>query len=283
VKWVSTEWLQEHLTDPDLMILDTQPNMHDYILEHIPGALYKNEGLFRAHGKRFPNAWLSSAAIREIFCSMGIRQDSPIVIYTGPGPLSACSAFIGDGLEQTMVAYSLARFGHNKVCILDGGLDKWKAEGRPLSKEFPSVRESDFTINLRREYFVEYNEFRALKDRDDVIVLDARPPNFYEGQGPWIRPGHIPGAVSLPWKGLMDEKNKKLLRPDEEIKTMLRERGVTRDKIIICTCGTGREATNEFLLFRYYMGYPQVRIYEGSFTEWTMYPDNPTVVGKNPR
>ncbi|MDD1676668.1 MAG: sulfurtransferase, partial [Methanomicrobiales archaeon] len=143
--------------------------------------------------------------------------------------------------------------------------------------------ESAFNVEVRREFYVEYNEFVALKDRDDVILLDARPMNFYEGQGPWIKPGHIPGAISLPWKGMMDEKNKKLLKPDEDLKKILREHGVTRDKIVICSCGTGREATNEFLLLKFYLGYPQVKIYEGSFTEWTMHPENPTVVGKNPR
>jgi thiosulfate/3-mercaptopyruvate sulfurtransferase len=81
----------------------------------------------------------------------------------------------------------------------------------------------------------------------------------------------------------MDEKNKRLLKPDEEIEAILDAKGVTRDRVIICSCGTGREATNEFLLFKWYLGYPKVRIYEGSFTEWSSYPDNPTVTGGSPR
>ena len=108
-----------------------------------------------------------------------------------------------------------------------------------------------------------------MKDRPDVILLDARPSPVYEGQGPWIKPGHIPGAVSLPWKSLMDDKNKKLLKPDDQIKAILAEKKITPDKNIICSCGTGREATNEFCLFKFYLKYPKVKIYEGSFTEWT--------------
>jgi thiosulfate/3-mercaptopyruvate sulfurtransferase len=182
-----------------------------------------------------------------------------------------------------MLAYTLARYGHRKVHILDGGIDKWQEEGRPLSQTFPRVVESDFRVQLRREFFVEYSEVKATKDRPDVILLDARPSPVYEGQGPWIKPGHIPGAVSLPWKSLMDDKNKKLLKLDDQINAILAEKKITPDKNIICSCGTGREATNEFCLFKFYLKYPKVKIYEGSFTEWTMFPDNPTVTGKNPR
>jgi thiosulfate/3-mercaptopyruvate sulfurtransferase len=81
----------------------------------------------------------------------------------------------------------------------------------------------------------------------------------------------------------MDDKNKRLLKPDEEIMAILNASGVKPDKTIICTCGTGREATNEFIFFKWYLNYPNVKIYEGSFTEWTAHPENPTVTGKNPR
>ena len=204
-------------------------------------------------------------------------------MYSSSGPLSACATFIGDGLEQTMVAYTLARYGHRKVYILDGGFEKWKEENRPLTREYGVTKPSVFRVQLRTEYFIGYEEFRKIKDNPDVILLDARPSAFYEGQGPWIRPGHIPGAVSLPWKSLMDDRNRKLLKPEDQILALIKAAGVTPDKTIICSCGTGREATNEFILFRWFLGYPKVRIYEGSFTEWVSYKGNPVVTGKNPR
>ena len=279
VKWVSTEWLQAHLDEAGLMILDCQPNIHDYISEHIPGAVYMSEGLLRVSLKGIPGAYVPPESIQPVLRLLGLRPNLPVVVCTGTGPFSGR----GNGLEQTMVAYSLARFGHDQVYVLDGGIDKWKEEGKPLTKVFPKVEESDFTVGVRREYFLEYEEFKVIKDRDDVLLLDARPIAVYEGQGPWIKAGHIPGAVNLPWASLMDEKNKRLLKPDEEIQAILDARGVTRDKVIVCSCGTGREATNEFLLFKWYLGYPKVRIYEGSFTEWSSYPENPTVTGSSPR
>jgi thiosulfate/3-mercaptopyruvate sulfurtransferase len=279
VKWVSTEWLQEHLVNEDIMTLDVQPNVHDYIQEHIHGSVYMNEGLLRVPLKGKPATYVPSESIEPVFRRVGLRLDVAVVVYTGTGPFKGW----GDGLEQTMMAYSLARFGHNKIYVLDGGVDKWKEEGRPLTKVFPKVEESDFKVETRREYFIEYEKFKTMKDREDVILLDARPPAVYEEQGPWIKPGHIPGAINLPWASLMNNKNKRLLKSDEEIQSIINEYGIAKDKTIICSCGTGREATNEFILFKWYLGYPKVKIYEGSFTEWSSYPENPTVKGKNPR
>jgi len=204
VKWVSTDWLEEHLEDKYLMILDVQPNVHDYIQEHVPCAVYMNEGLLRVPLRGIPAVYVPSESIQAIFRRVGLKPDVPVVVYIGTGPFKGWD----DGLEQTMMAYSLARFGHNKVYVLDGGIDKWKGEGRPLTKVFPKVEEPDFIVEVRREYFVEYEEFKAMKDREGVILLNARPPNVYAGQGPWIKPGHILGAINLPWANLIDEKTR---------------------------------------------------------------------------
>jgi len=279
VKWVTTQWLEEHLEDDNLQILDVQPNVHDYFIEHVPGARYMNEGLLRVPLHGVPAMYVPPEAIQANVRRVGLRPDVPVVVYTGVGPYKGW----GDGLEQTMMAYSLARFGHENVYVLDGGIEKWKLEGRPLDQKFPEVDESDWEVGVQRDYFVDYDEFKALKDREGVILLDARPPDVYQGQGPWIKPGHIPGAVNLPWKSLMDPDNTRHLKPDAEIKQILDRHGVSPDKTVICSCGTGREATNEFILFKFYLGYPNVKLYEGSFTEWSSYPDNPIVTGPNPR
>jgi thiosulfate/3-mercaptopyruvate sulfurtransferase len=279
VKWVSTEWLYEHLNGGTLTIVDVQPNIHDYIAEHIPGAIYLNEGLLRTFRKNMPAEYVPSEAIAPVFCQAGLKANAPTVVYTGTGIFKSW----GDGLEQTMMAYSLARFGHENIYVLDGGLDKWKTETKPLSQEFPQIAASDFRVSLKYDYMIDYETLKAVKDHDDVILLDARPPNVYEGQGPWRKPGHIPGAINVPWASLMDGNNKRLLKPHEELLRIIEANGITPERTVICSCGTGREATNQFILFKCYFGYPKVKIYEGSFTEWTAYPENPTVTGKNPR
>ena len=275
VKLVSTDWLADNLTNPDLQKLDVQPNVHDYIQEHIPGAVYMNEGLLRVPKNGLPAQYVPEASIKPIFDRLGLKKNKPVVVYTGEGPFKGW----GDGLEQTMVAYSLARFGHKNVAILDGGIDKWKEEKKAVTQEFPNVEGSDFQVDVQRAYFVDMKEFKNLKAEPHTVLLDARPSAVYNGQGPWKRPGHIPGAINLPWKSLMG-RNPRLLKPLDEIEQMLQHVGATRDKTVICSCGTGREATNEFVLLKWYLGYPNVKIYEGSFTEWSAHSENPTEINK---
>lgn len=277
VKWVSTDWLENHL-DKEMMILDVQPDIHDYIKEHLPGAYYFNEWFLRQMVGNVPGSYIPLEAIQTIFRKQGIKIDMPTVIYTGKGAYSKN----GDGWGQTMAAYSLARFGHDDLYILDGGIDKWKEEGKELTKVFPMIKESKFDIMLREDYYVTYEEFKAIKDNDDVVVLDARPFKFYSGPSMWIKHGHIPGARSLQAATLMHEDNLQLMKSEDEIRSMVEERGAKDDKTIICYCGTGREATNLFLVFKWFLGYENVKLYEGSITEWTQKDDNPTVTGPNP-
>lgn len=283
VKWVSSGWLEDHINDENLMILDVQPNVHDYIMGHLPGAIYLNEGVLRSADKGLPAVFVPPEVLQPIFRRVGLQRDKPVVIYSASGRYSKCTAGLGDGLEQTMMAYSLVRFGHNNVLILDGGLEKWKEEGRELTKLFPSWRESSFEISVRDEYFIEYEEFKRIKDGEDVMILDARPFESYKEGGLWSKNGHIPGAWSLPWRTLMTKDNARLMKSDEELQQLAGKFNITPDKTLIIYCGTGREATNEFLFFKFYMGHDKVRIYEGSFTEWSSHAENPTVTGENPR
>ncbi len=283
VKWVSTDWLARHINDEGLMLLDVQPNVHDYIMGHLPGAVYLNEGLLRSAWNHLPAMYIPPEALKPILDRAGIDPNRPVVVYSASGKYSKCASGLGDGLEQTMMAYSLIRFGHNKVYILNGGLEKWKAEGHELTKAFPRCNQSDFDIHIRRDYFVDYEEFKRLHGRENVMVFDARPFESYKEGGLWMKNGHIPGALSLPWRTLMTKENPKLMKNDEELSQLISKFNITPDKTLIIYCGTGREATNEFLFFKFYLGHEKVKIYEGSFTEWSAHSENPTVTGDRPR
>jgi len=282
VKWVSTEWLKDHIND-DITILDVQPNVHDYIMGHIPGAIYLNEGLLRSAWNGLPAMYVPPEGISAVLGRTGIDADRPVLVYSGAGRYSRCTAGLGDGLEQTMMAYSLVRFGARQVYILDGGIEKWKDEGGELTKVFPTWKTANFQARVQKDYFVEYDEFKRMKDRSDVILLDARPYDSYKEGGLWLKNGHIPGALSLPWRTLMSKDNAKLMKSDEELQQLIAKLNITPEKTLLIYCGTGREATNEFLFFKFYLGHEKVRIFEGSFTEWSAHPENPTVTGENPR
>ena len=283
VTWVTSEWLADNLDDSALTIVDCRQNSHSYFQEHIPGAIHLHEGLLRMHIGKFPVKWISPEVAEVLFSTLGIEQDRPVVVYSGTRPLTTFSTATGDGLEQTLVAYSLARFGCRKVMVLDGGLAKWKAENRKLTQDFGTSRLSPFTVDVQIDFLIGYEECIRLKDDPDALLLDTRPLSMYEGQGPWMKPGHIPGAVNLPATRVMDDKNSTLLKSEEEIREILFSYGITPDKTVICSCGTGRSATAIFLVLKYFLGYPDVLMYEGGFTEWSSIPDNPVVVGKYPR
>ncbi len=279
VKWVSCEWLAQRIGDESFVLIDTQPDVHDYIVRHIPGAIYMNEKLLRVTDKNLPTGYVPAEVMSILMRRVGIVSDKPVVVYTDRGAFSKA----GDGLEQTMMAYSLIRFGHTRVYLLNGGLHEWKKEKNPLSKKFPFPENSSFNAHERKDLYVSYDRFKTIMDDDEVIIVDVRPKELYEGQAMWEKSGHIPGAVNLPWPRLMDAHNSTLVADDNQLEAIIKELNLNKDKTIIFYCGTGREATAAFCVFRWYLGYPRVLLFEGSFTQWNLYPDNPTVTGPNPR
>ncbi len=283
IRWISPEWLETHLKDAGLIIIDCRQNSHAYFTNHIPGAMYLNEALLRMHVGGIPVRWIPAALAEVLFRTLGLEQDSPIVLYSESRQKNSSAPCSGDGLEAACVGYSLARFGCRCVMILNGGLDTWKAKGRVLAQDFKVSSPSEFTVEIPTGMFIDYQEFLRIKDRKEVVLLDTRPAAVYEGPGPWRKPGHIPGAVNLPAGHLMDTENTTLLKPAGEIYTILARNGITREKTIICSCGTGRTATSIFLILKWYLGYPHVVMFEGGFTEWVSHAGNMTVTGKMPR
>lgn len=284
IRGVSPEWLEAHLQDPGLVVTDCRQNSHAYFTGHIPGAIYLNEALLRMHIGRLPVRWISAEAAQQLFRMLGIGEDSPVVVYTACRQEEASpQASAGDGLEALFIAYSFVRFGCRRVMILDGGLDQWKVEGRPLSQEYGETLPSAFTVEVPIDLFIGYEECVRIKDDPDVVLLDTRPKALYEGQGPWRKPGHIPGAVSLPASCLLDPVNTTWLKPEREIRTILSGLGVMPEKTVICSSGTGRSAATVVLVLKWYLGYPDVVMYEGGFAEWVSHPENKTVTGKTPR
>ena len=282
VSWVSAEWLEDHLEKSPLVMVDCRPQAHAYFHEHIPGAIHLHEGLLRMHIGKNPVQWISPIAAEILFSTLGFEQDCPIVVYSDCKPKTASSDITSDGVEQSLVAYSLARFGCRNVLILDGGLSKWKGEARPLTQDPGTSRPSSCTVDMRIDFLAGYEACSTLNDNPDTVLLDTRPTPWYEGQGPWIKPGHIPGAVNLPAFRFMDEKNSTLLKTEDEIREILFSCGATPEKTVICSCGTGRTATVVFLVLKFFLGYPDVLMYEGGFSEWSSYPKNPVLTGKSP-
>jgi thiosulfate/3-mercaptopyruvate sulfurtransferase len=277
IKYVDTQWLKSNLNS-GYTILDFQPDIHDYIKEHIPGAVYVNEKHFRYYHQNQPAAYVPSTMIEMVFSQAGLSNSLPVVIYGGNGRFSQQ----GDGLEQTMAAYTLARFGHREIYILNGGIDSWIEADLALEKSFPSVPQKTFISSLHNDLFYDYHQFREAKDKPNTVLIDVRPRTVYEGKSIWSKAGHIPGARNLPWRLLMSHSNANFLRPLHQINEIIQDMNISSSQSIILYCGTGREASSAFVVFKYVLNFSDVRIYEGSFTEWCSYLENETATGPAP-
>lgn len=282
ISWVSPDWLKAHLNDTGLIIIDCRQSSHAYFTDHLPGAIHLHEALLRMHIGILPVRWIPAELAQALFRTLGLEQDRPIVVYSECTPKSVPPSMFSDGLEAPFVAYSLARFGCRNVMILDGGLDQWRAEHGPLAQDFGKTFPSAFTVEIPIDLFIGLSECVRIKDDPEVMLLDTRPAPWYEGPGPWRRPGHIPGAVNLPAQRLLDPHNTTRLLPETAIRAILMELGITPEKMIICSCGTGRTAALVFLVLKWYLGYPDVVMFEGGFTEWVSVPENPIMIGKLP-
>ncbi len=282
VSWISPEWLEAHRNDSGLVILDCRPDAHAYFTGHIPGSVHINEALLRMHVGRMPDRWIPPDLAQMLLSTLGISEDCPVVVYTDCRETGAVPS-AGDGLEAAVVAYSLIRFGCRRILILDGGLGQWEAGGRPVARDYGETLPSAFTVRMPIDLFIGYEECARIKDNPDIILLDTRPAAWYKGAGPWSRPGHIPGAVSLPASSLLERDNATRLKPEAEIRAILADLGITPEKTIICSSGTGRSAALVFLVLKWYLGYPDVVMFEGGFTEWILDPENSTVTGRMPR
>lgn len=283
ISWVSPEWLEAHLNDARLTIVDCRQNSHAYFTDHIPRAIHLNEALFRMHVGGIPVRWIPAELAQGVFRTLGFEQNRPIVVYSDGRSDPASISPTGDGLEAAFVAYTLARFGCRSVMILEGGLGRWRTEDRPMAQDFGLTTLSAFTAEIQIDLLIAYDECVRIKDAPDVVLVDARPNSWYVGRGPWRKPGHIPGAVNLPARLLLDVEDFTTLKPEAEIRSILTDLGITPEKKIICSCGTGRTAASVFIILKWYLGYPDVQMFEGGFTEWVAFPENPVVTGELPR
>ena len=277
VRWVTVEWLNEHLDD-DITIIDCQPNVHDFIRGHIPGAVYLAEESLRLSQQGYPHVWLPSAMAQEILQTVGVSEGKQVVVYTQTNP----NLPTGDGVPQGMIAYTLARYGHSRILLLDGGLEAWIRDARKLGTKYSATKKGDFKALPRKDLTIKYSDFLRIKDDDDVVHIDSRSSAQYQGKSPWPKEGHIPGAINIPWSEMFSKDNLTKLRPKRGLVKLFAQHGITREKKVVCHCGSGRKAAAQLVVLKWFLGYPNVRLFEGSLTEWCAHEGNETSIGPSP-
>lgn len=263
IQFVSPEWIATRTNDLNLRIIDARNNVYDYFIGHIPNAVHLPDAALRAPRAGYPTQYLDTFVTSRLLANAGVKKDDRVVIYSdGTSVLGA-----------TMLAYILERVGHQQIFIVDGGFESYQ-EKNPVAKEYPKYEGGGYDVWDNRAVSANLEDVKTALSGAKVKFVDARPPENYSGEAKvWVRDGHLPGAVNVTWKTLMDEKNPHKLKPLAEIQKIYTDAGITKEDDIIVYCGTSREASLEYVILKHLLGFPKVRLYEGSWAEYATYSD----------
>ena len=261
---VDTSWVADHLNDPNVRIVESNEDILLYDQGHIPGAVKidwvadLNDPVVRDY--------LDREHFEKLLAAKGISNDTTVVFYGDKNNWWATYAF-----------WVFKLYGHKDARIMNGGRAKWIAEGRELSKEVPSYPKGSYQAPERDDTTI-----RAFRDqvrehikKSGVALVDVRSPQEYSGerthmpeypQEGTLRGGHIPTAASIPWAQAVKEDS--TFKSREDLEALYGGKGVTPDKDVIAYCRIGERSSHTWFVLTYLLGYPRVRNYDGSWTEW---------------
>jgi thiosulfate/3-mercaptopyruvate sulfurtransferase len=264
---VDTDWLASHLDAPDLVILDGSLHLPtakrdpkaEYEAAHIPGALFFDIDDLSDETSSLPHMLPSTVKFASRMKKMGIGDGARIVVYDSEGLWSAARVW-----------WMFRIMGHRDVAVLNGGLKKWRAEGRPITEEPPRARTSrHFTPRLIAELVRDKDDMLGLLTTKAAQIVDARAAARFEGTASepraGLRSGHIPGSRSVPISSLLNADG--TLKSDAELTALFAAAGVDPRAPIVATCGSGVTACAVALALAQ-LGHPNTAIYDGSWTEW---------------
>jgi thiosulfate/3-mercaptopyruvate sulfurtransferase len=272
---VSTEWLADRLGEPDLIVVDSSWHMPasgrsgraEYLEAHIPGARFLDIDELSDKSDPAPHMLPGPADFGAAMERLGIGRDERIVVYDNSPVRTAARGWV-----------TLRHFGADKVAILDGGFQKWLAEGRQTESGEPAPRSARFDAAERPGEVVTKRQLLA----GDIgsPLLDARGKARFEGTEPDPRPGveagHIPGAANLPFGTLYREDG--TFRPREEIERLFAEARIDPRRPFVATCGSGVTASS-LIFAAHLLGNDAARLYDGSWSEWGADPATPKARG----
>jgi thiosulfate/3-mercaptopyruvate sulfurtransferase len=259
---VTTAWLAEHLLDPDLVVLCVNSTPEFYSKGHIPGARQIKLSDIAVTRDGIPNELPSVESLQQVFAAAGVSNSSRIVLYGERFNLQAARAYF------TLDYLGLA----THAALLDGGIDRWVAEDRPLSTETPSIKAATLRASPRPEILVDTSAMRDLtqKKTGSVTLLDARPAKEFTGEQlseDVAKAGHIPGATSLFWMDMLVSRQNPVLKPEAELRRMYAEVHAAAGRPLVTYCRTGMQSSFDYFVAKY-LGY-EPSMYDASFFEWS--------------
>ena len=267
---VDTNWVSAHTNDPKVRIIESDEDPLLYRVGHIPGAVQVDWFSTLQHPLR--RDFMTKEQFEQLCSQLGITNDTTVVFYGDKSNWFACYAL-----------WLFEYYGHKNVKILNGGRAKWEADGRPLVKDVPAypvtqyrAQEADKSIRaFRDDVFAQVGAKKPL--------VDVRSPKEYTGellhmpnypQEGATRGGHIPGAVSIPWSQAVNEADS-TFKSAQELSALYHGKGIKPEGEIIAYCRIGERSSLTWFVLKYLLGYPKVKNYDGSWTEWGNLVDAP--------
>ncbi len=262
---VSTDWVEQHLRDANIRIVESNEDQLLYSSGHIPGAVQidwttdLNDQLRRDYIKR--------KQFEGLMTSKGISNNTTVVLYGDKNNWWATYAF-----------WVFQLFGHTNAKIMDGGRLKWEKEGKTLTREVPAYPKSEYTAPEREDSKIRAFREQVFKHVDDTLpLIDVRSPEEYSGERLHmpdypnegaLRGGHIPGARSVPWVRAANPEDGTFKSTEDLNAIYLDEQGLNPDHPVIAYCRIGERSSHTWFVLTYLLGFKNVRNYDGSWTEW---------------
>jgi thiosulfate/3-mercaptopyruvate sulfurtransferase len=264
---VSTDWLEARLGDPNVRILESSIAKESYDVAHILGALWVDHfaALLR-NGDDTSGLVLTPQQYASLMSALGVTPAMTVVWYGDRHNSYATRGF------WTMDYYAHPGGFH----VLDGGRERWIAEGRPVTRDVVEVAPTPYPVPAvaNRANHASWEDVRGAIAASDAVVLDVRAQDEYEGTNVRARRGgHVPGAVHIEWTDAIAGDN--VLKPVDELRAMYAAQGVTPEKDVIAHCQLGVRASHTWFVLKHVLGYPRVRNYDGSWAEWGNRDDSP--------
>jgi thiosulfate/3-mercaptopyruvate sulfurtransferase len=273
---VSTDWLADRLDAPDIAILDASWHLPtssrnakaEYLAEHIPRALFFDIDDIAESESPLPHMLPAPEKFASRMRRMGIGDGKQVIVYDSVGLYSAARAW-----------WMFRVFGHDDVAVLDGGLPKWKAEGRPLAEGPPGpIQERHFTARFNSAMVRDKHEVRQAIETGEAEIADARSPSRFAGTEPepraGLRSGHMPGAHNMHYALLLNADG--TLKDAADITAALRSAGIDLSRPVVTSCGSGVTAAILNLGLEL-VGHSDHSLYDGSWTEWGADPVLPVI------
>ncbi|HCP5402972.1 TPA: 3-mercaptopyruvate sulfurtransferase [Escherichia coli] len=271
--FVGADWLAEHIDDPEIQIIDARmasPGQEDrnvaqeYLNGHIPGAVFFDIEALSDHTSPLPHMLPRPETFAVAMRELGVNQDKHLIIYDEGNLFSAPRAW-----------WMLRTFGVEKVSILGGGLAGWQRDDLLLEEGAVELPEGEFNAAFNPEAVVKVTDVLLASHENTAQIIDARPATRFNAEvdepRPGLRRGHIPGALNVPWTELVREGE---LKTTDELDAIFFRRGVSYDKPIIVSCGSGVTAA-VVLLALATLDVPNVKLYDGAWSEWGARADLP--------